>query len=617
MPEDSTDQNKIEVFRPGEAHVERGSARLGRALAVQEEKAPDLLAFWRVIRKRRWTILSGFFVLFALVLGGTLNQMPMYRAKALIEIEKENPSLVSPQELFQLDEVSDAYLETQYKVLTSDDLADRVIAQLGLTQVAEFHPRPHLWPWSKTVSASSQTSSDGAPLPKPNPVIEENVRARFLERLDIKPIRRSRAVEIDFDSEDPNLAARVVNALADTYIQKDMESRWDATQKASQWLSQQLSDLKAKLEKSQDDLQEYATQNGLLYLETATGNLESIQDQSLRELQEELTQAQADRYQKESLYRLVQTGDDGSLPGVFDNKLVQDLSVRLAELQRERAELDATFTNDYPKVRQTQSQIAEIQAALDRERRRAAQKITDDYLAAGRRENLVQQAFAEKQKQVNLIAEKSVQYGILSREVDSNKSMYEGLLQRLKEAGVSAGLKASNIRIVDPGKPSYKPVSPNLPLNLGLAAILGLGLGVCVAFLQEHLDQTIQTAADVHRFVRVPALAAIPSSRVADGSPECKNLREGSENYAQFDHYKCRRGRCACRRPRPKPFRNSQELHVGGGFPGTSNVRDPVQRRPFRKLNPGDQRAGWRRENHDRSEPGHFPRAVGAARSSD
>ena len=132
---------------------------------------------------------------------------------------------------------------------------------------------------------------------------------------------------------------------------------------------------------------------------------------------------------------------------MFDDKVLQDLSDRLAELERQRAQLAATFTDNYPRVKETQSQIAEMQSALDRERLRGVQKISNDYLAAVRQEKLLEEAFA--QKQANLIAEKSVQYEILSHDVDTNKSLYDGLLQRLKEAGVSAGLKASNIRIVD------------------------------------------------------------------------------------------------------------------------------------------------------------------------
>jgi succinoglycan biosynthesis transport protein ExoP len=515
--ENPNDGNKMEVFKAGEIPLERRRVARTPASIIELEKAPDLLAYWKVVRRRRWTVLIVFTVLFGGVLIETLKQKPVYRAKALLEIEKENPSLVTPQELFQIDEVSDSYLETEYKVLSSDDLAERVIAQLGLDQIAEFHPQKSSWPAIlKNIQAANSLTA-GTNIPESDPSLRETVLAGFEHRLDVKPFRRSRAVEISFDSQDPNLAANVVNAIASNYIKKNLEARWDATQKASEWLSQQMLDLKAKLEKSQDELHEYAADNDLLFLETDKGNSENVVNQSLRELQEELTKTQSARYEKESLYRLVLSNDYASLPGVFDNKLLQDLSVRLAELQRERAELDTTFTRDYPKVQQIQSQIVEIQAALERERRRAAQRISNDYFAAVRREGLVRQAFADKQKQANVIAEKSVQYGILNREVESNKTMYDGLLQRLKEAGVSAGLKATNIRVVDAAMPPYKPVSPKIPLNLGLAGILGLGLGVCGAFIQEHLDQTIENVQDVSRYLRLPALAFIPSVDLLHG----------------------------------------------------------------------------------------------------
>jgi polysaccharide biosynthesis transport protein len=513
----SDDKNKMEVFKARDVRMGRRRILPGGIRPANLEKPPDLLAWWRVIRKRRVTVLIAFSVLFIAVLIGSIEEKPVYRAKALIEIDKENPSIANPQELFQLDEVSDAYLETQYKVLTSDDLAERVIRQLRLDRQAEFLPPARDWPWR--VSASplfpSPPPDDSAAVPDLS--VREAILTRFQERLDIRPIRRSRAVELRFDSRDPELAARAVNAVAENYIQKNLEARWDATQKASEWLSLQLKDLQAKLEKSEDDMQKYAADNGLLYLETDKGNTESIVNQSVREVQEELTQAQADRFVKESIFRLVQSGDYGSLPGVFDSKLLQDLTVRLADLQREHAQLAATFTEEYPKVKETQSQIAEIQSSLERERWRAARKISNDYFAALRREKLVRQAFAEKQTEANQIAEKSVQYGILSREVDTNKGLYEGLLQRLKEAGVSAGLKASNIHVVDPGTVPYKPIAPNYALNLGLAAFLGLALGVCMAFLKEHLDQTIRYSEDVFHFLGVPVLGFIPTAGALNG----------------------------------------------------------------------------------------------------
>ncbi len=511
MATDDNDQNKMEVFTSREVRVERRRSLQGGIRPAKMEKPPDLLAWWKVIRKRRWTVLTAFSVLFVTVLVGSIEEKPVYRAKALIEIDKENPSVANPQELFLLDEVSDAYLETQYKVLASDDLAERVIHQLGLNRQAEFLPSARAWPWTASAAPAITSLPPHDSEAVPDLSVRETVLRHFQDRLDIRPIRRSRAVELRFDSEDPALAARAVNAVAENYIQKNLEARWDASQKASEWLSQQLRDLKAKLEKSEDDLQQYAADNGLLYLETNKGDAESIVNQSVREVQEELTKAQADRMQKESIFRLVQSGDYGSLPGVLDNKLLQDLTFRLADLQREHAQLAATFTEDYPKVKETQSQIAEIQSSLERERWRAAQKISNDYFAALRREKLVRQAFAEKQTEANQIAEKSVQYGILSREVDTNKGLYEGLLERLKEAGVSAGLKASNIRIVDPGTVPFKPIAPNYPLNLGLAMFLGLGLGVGMAFLKEHLDQTIRYSDDVFQYLGVPVLGFIPT----------------------------------------------------------------------------------------------------------
>jgi capsular exopolysaccharide synthesis family protein len=507
----NSDPYQIELFRAREKPVDRRQSLLSARRMAEMEKPPDLLAGWRVIRKRRWTVLLALGVLFGVVLVGTFRQKPVYRSKALIEIDKENPGLVSAQEVFQLDEVSDAYLETQYKVLNSDDLAERVIGQLRLDQVTEFHPKAHGRLWNGIANLIHPADASGIGLDGPDTALQEAVLDRFRQRLNIKPIRRSRAVEINFDSLDPNLAASVVNVLASNYMQKNLEARYDATQKASGWLTQQLADLKSELEESDAAMQKYAADNGLLILETDSGTTESIVNQSLRQLQAQLNHAQDVRYEKESVYSLIQSGDYGALPGVFDNKLLQDLSVRLAELQREHARLAVTFTEDYPRVVQIQSQITELQAALDRERGRAVREISNGYFAAVQQEKLLQQALAEMHQQANAIAEKSVQYGILRRDVDSNKNLYQGLLQRLKEAGVSAGLNASNIRVVDPGKPSYEPVAPKVALNLGLAALLGISLGVCAAFFQEHLDQTIHGAEDVDRYLRLPALAFIPS----------------------------------------------------------------------------------------------------------
>ena len=318
------------------------------------------------------------------------------------------------------------------------------------------------------------------------------------------------------------------------------------TAKAGAWLSQQLVGVKAKLEKSEDDLQSYARRHGLVFLETDKGASENVVNQRMHELQEQLTKAQAERYEKEALYRLVETSDAGALPGVFDNKLIQDLSERLAELKRELAQLSTTFNPSYPRAKEIQSQIDEIKASLEEERQRAADRIVNDYSAAVRRERLVKGALEEQQKQVSLIAEKSVQYNILKREVETNRQLYEGLLQQLKSAGISAGLRASNIRIVDSAEPPAKPAKPRKLLNLAVATFLGIALGVFAALFQERLDDTVKGDDDVQRLFGLPSLALIPivpvphgdrqgmQKMLAQGEPHAFNGNGAGKNSRDF-----------------------------------------------------------------------------------
>lgn len=501
-----TEDGKIQLFEPAPAVLEHRNPELPKPYEVPHpEETWDLRVYWGILKKRCWTILSIILCIFTLALIGTLKQKPIYRASALLEIEKENPNVSTLKELFQLEDVSDSYLETQYKLLRSESLARRVVNELHLDQNGEFNTR------IRSRFTGKENSSAGAVHEFPtDPDHELTVLRHFADWVNVDPVRRSRLVQVSFDSPDPKLAASIVNSLAANFIQENLENRWEATQKASSWLSQELDSLKIRLEKSEDDLRQYAEGNGLLFLETEQGKTENIVDQRLRQLQDELTKAQADRFQKEAVYRLVEAGDYSSLPGVVDNKLMQDLTVRLADLERQEAELTSTFNESYPKVEKIHNQVSRIHQLLDRERKRAAKGITDDYVAAVRRETLVHKAFDEQQKQANHVAERSVQYNILKREVDTNKQLYEGLLQRLREAGVSAGLKSSNIRIVDSAQPPTTPVKPRILLNLAVGLILGVCCAAGTAFVQEQMDNTLKTSDDIEQFLRAPALALIP-----------------------------------------------------------------------------------------------------------
>lgn len=509
---------KIERYEPAARFLERRRPALpARYDTVELEEVGSLLAYWRILRKRRWTILTLTFVCFTLVFIWTLKQKPVYRAQALLEIESEDPEIVSVQQLFQVQaSESQSYLETQYRMLQSASLARRVIEDLNLLYHPEFNPGV-----ARPAARGALLGAEGSRNLPANPeevaqLYQQAVRS-LLGRLKVRPVRGSRLAVMSFEAEEPEFAARVVNALASKYIELSLERRWAATQKATEWLSQQLTGMKARLEKSEDELQQYARENGLLFLESESGNPENIVSQQLRQLQEELSRAQAERIEKESYFRLIRSGDAATLGALADSEVVKDLRRRLSEARQLEAQLAATFAPDYPKVKEVRQQVTELEAHLAREQERAAERIANEYQASLRREELLHRTFEEQQGQANRIAERSVHYNILKREVDTNKQLYNGLLQRLKEAGVSAGLKASNIRIVDAAEPPETPARPHKRLNFALGLLVGLSLGTGAAFLQEHLDNTLKTAEDVERYLRVPALALIPSVESLDG----------------------------------------------------------------------------------------------------
>jgi len=482
-------------------------------LEVSPEEVPHLLDYWRVIVKRRWVVLSCLLIVFSTVAIGTLKQKPVYEGKVLIEINPEQPNVLNFKEVLQISTADvDSYRETQYKVLQSRTLAERVTKALQLYRNPEFYRGRMLFGLVENDPEKIPSPADPSP-PDPSMDAYRNSVKHFLDSVNISPVRRSNLVEVSFYSQDPKLAARVANQLASDYIDQNLQVKWDETVKASEWLSGQLVGLKAKLEKSEDALQAYAQANSILFVEEK----QNLVNARLKQLQEEYTKAQANRFQKESLYNLVQAGKVQDLPGVLSNSLIQNLATRLAELERDYAQLTATVKPDYPKALALKKQIDTLQASLDHQKKALAQNIVDEYRSALANERYLAQALEEQKKEVNEIAEKSIQYNILKREVDTSKQLYDGLLQRLKEAQVSAGLKASNIRIVDAAEIPKGPVKPRVVLNLALGVILGLGLGIGLAFFQESLDNTLKTPDEVETLLRLPSLGVLPAFPV-DGA---------------------------------------------------------------------------------------------------
>ena len=475
-------------------------------LDVSAEEVQPLLDYWNAISKRRWLVLSCILIVFCTVAIGTLKKRPIYEGKAIIEINPEQPNVLDFKEVVQANQIDiDSYRGTQYEILQSRSLAQHVVDDLKLYQLPEFYKGRMLFGLIQRDPERIPQPSD-ASQPDRSAGAYRNTISNFIGSIDVTPVRRSNLVEVSFYSEDPQLAARVANELCKDYIWQNFQVKWDATTEASQWLSHQLVDLRAKLEKSEDALNAYARSQGIIFVEEK----QNIVTERLKQLQEEFTKAQSIRFERESLYSLVQGGRVQDLPGFLENKMIQDMSVELAKAQQDYADLTATVKPEYPKAIALKKKVDTMQAALDRQKRNLAQGVTDSYRSAVANEKYLAQELEAQKKIVNDVEEKSVQYNILKRDVDTNKDLYQGIMTRMKEATVAAGVQASNIRIVDTAEVPKGPVKPRVFLNLALGFMLGLALGIGLAFLQEYLDNTLKSADEVERLLRLPSLGLLP-----------------------------------------------------------------------------------------------------------
>ena len=482
-------------------------------LDVSLEESPRLLDYWHIILKRRWAVLTCLLVIFSTVAIGTFKQKPIYAGRILIEVNPEEPQVLNFQQIQPTGASWDvqSYRETQYKILKSRSLAERVVRDLRLYQYPEFYQSRSFLGLIAKNPDNIPSASDPNP-PDPNSDAYRNSVSNFMSAVAVNPIERSNLVEVSFYSPNAPLAARIANQLGEDYIDQNLQVRWNEALKASEWLSGRLVELKAKLKASQDALQEYAAKNSILFIQNAVNaQAQSMANARLEQLEEEYTRAQADRAKKEALYSLVNSGKVQDLPGVLDNRLVQTLEGNLSDLKRQYSELTATVKPGFPKAMALKKQIDTLQANLDHQKQALSQNMSQEYQAALAREKYLSKLIAQQEGLVDTVSQKTIQYNFLKRQADTDQSLYIGVLQRMKEAQVAAGMTASNIRVVDPAQVPDGPAKPRVKLNLAIGLILGLSVGIGLAFLQEYLDNTLKTPDEVESLLRLPSLGLIPS----------------------------------------------------------------------------------------------------------
>ena len=489
-----------------------------------------IVDYVRTVYKHRWIALTTFALLFIVVTIQTFSATPIYEGRVQLLLDPANPNVMKFQEVTQSSYLSEQYYyQTQFTILKSRGLARRTIEALKLWDSPEFGGGDAeaqksfrvteaiggaaRWVTGLLSSAPAEVGvPDAGETSRQSRVIDA-----FLDALTVAPIRNSSLVDVRFGSRDPRMAAAVANAVVKQYIDQNLEYKFLSTKEASDWLGEQLAVERKKLEDSEQALQRYREKGDAVALE----DRQNIVVQRLTDLNSAYTRARTDRFEKEALYNQLKSlqNDRAALdtfPAILSNTFIQQLKSQLADLQRQQAQLADRLGEKHPDMIKLNSAIQNTEAKLQGELGKVVQSVRNEFLSAQAKErSLASELEAQKSGALSL-NRKGIEYSVLRREAESNKQMYEALMQRAKETGISGELKASNIRVVDQAEVPRKPVRPRKTMNLLLGLFGGLMAGIGLAFFVEYLDNRVKSPDEIRQFLGLSFLGLVPSVREQD-----------------------------------------------------------------------------------------------------
>jgi succinoglycan biosynthesis transport protein ExoP len=497
-----SDENKLIPRENGSAPVELLPATARLPAWELSPREPHLYDYLLILRKHQWLILSFMLAVVTIVAIATFRMQPVYIATARLEIDPEKSGILPFQGPEAYDYFADGenYIETQSRVLTSETLALQTIRNSGLSSRPEF----------ASPSGPSEAVATGTLANQKRPP----ELAEFLGSLSVRRVPSSRLMDVSFESTDPLLASKIVNAHIENFIEQNFRSRYEATSQASSWLAGQLDELKIKVQKSEDSRIAYERQNQIWTLD----DKENITTQRLSEVNKELTEAISARMKKESLFTFAKEGNIDAVPQMQNNPFLSDLMKKRNELNGEYNDQISQYGPNFPRVLRLQAQVKELDANIGKEKQNALNALESDYREARQLEARLVDELDQRKAEANAMAEKLVEYNIIKREAESYKTLYDGLLTKLKEANIAVGLKSTNIRLVDPAMIPSTPARPAKARNLALAFLVGLVGGVGLALLREYLDNTVKSPDDVETLSRLPSLAVVPQFAGSNGN---------------------------------------------------------------------------------------------------
>jgi succinoglycan biosynthesis transport protein ExoP len=467
--------------------------RMGRSPASRA-KTPEWILALNVLKKH-WRLSALFAALVMVtVIIVTFSMRALYEPSARIEVDP-------PGETFSLDGGNgpgndDAYVETQAQNLKSDKLAVAVIRQLNLDQNIDLVP-----------DAEERAQSRRVANPQSDDVLqltpaENTALAALRSRLTIRRDTASRLITVSFADYDPQLAAQVANTVVNLFIEQGYQEQHDSITKSTQWLSKQLDDIRTRMEDSNRVLADFQNKIGVADLD----DNKSTFSEQMEDLNRQLTQAEADRIQIEAMLKNVRVGSADWLPEVRDNPVVQQLSEKLADARSQLSQALVVYGKNHPNTKKLQNQVDELDKQLSDQKLAIVSSIRSSYDAAHAREQLMNSQIKGATSQLNQIA----RYNALKKDAQANSELYNTLYARVKEAGIAAASKSSNLRVVDEARVLDSPTRPNRPLNLMVGLMAALAGAVALAFLREQLDARIFTPEDMQHSAGTANISIVP-----------------------------------------------------------------------------------------------------------
>lgn len=478
----------------------------------------------RILAKRKWLVITAFVLIVASTALFTFTMDPVYEATAKIVIEKENPNVVSIEEVFALDAADSDYSQTQFEILQSRTVARKVIERLDLGNTEEFNPAPKDDAIS-TVKQALREAIDSVkiavrsiltPKDKLEQALAEESDSRlvdnFLSRLTIDPVRNSRVVNVRFKAKDPVLAARIADTVTQVFIELGLETKLMAVQDAVSWLSNRIQEERAKVEEAQMRFQKYKEENSIIT--NFSSGTEQVTQQKLAELNSKAIEAEAARVEAETRYNQTKGISSNSLDSVAEilaSPVIQSIKASEMSVQNSLAEMSKKYGANHPQIIAIKAELNELSKRKSAEVQKIVQSLKNNFELALAKEKSLKEALRSQEQGALSLSKKSIQYGVLQREAESAKEVYDLLVKRFKETTLTENMKTVNVRVVDKAETPTQPIKPRKAMNMLLALVLGITAGTGLAFFAEYLDNTLKTPDDVARFLHTPYLGMIPS----------------------------------------------------------------------------------------------------------